>query len=246
MVKKDTTTQAVFVLHGWALDEQNQSKWDDFFHHLRQWGVNDITWVPVPGLDLPLEEVWGVPEYAQYLATVLPPQPIVLLGHSFGGQLALKYAQLFPERVTSLILIDSAGMKNVSLLYRSKKKIFGTAAMLGKQLTQSPKARALLYKLARASDYQAAPASLRQTMSQVVEYDSRTDAASVTAPTLIIWGEHDSATPLSMGYELHHLIPVSQLKVIPAARHSPQFTHPEATAQLAASFITQHSLGTEV
>ncbi|HUC97003.1 MAG TPA: alpha/beta hydrolase, partial [Candidatus Polarisedimenticolaceae bacterium] len=60
----------------------------------------------------------------------------------------------------------------------------------------------------------------------------------ITAPALVIWGEHDRMVPLSHGETYAKLIPQAQpLKVIPKAGHSIHVEQPELMAQLVSDFL---------
>jgi pimeloyl-ACP methyl ester carboxylesterase len=64
----------------------------------------------------------------------------------------------------------------------------------------------------------------------------------ITAPVLVIWGEHDHMVPLSHGEAYANSIPQAQpLKVIPKAGHSVHVEHPELAAQVISDFLTANA-----
>lgn len=229
----------VYLLHGWAPDQYNDQKWQPFQEELAALGVKS-TFLPIPGLSAPLDEVWNLDDYVRWLEGELRGQKdVVLLGHSFGGQLSIRYAAQHPQQLRRLILVAASGIRDQSFKGRSKRLVFGVLAKIGKVLFPIPLARQLLYKLARERDYLNAPPLLRRTMSLILSQEVLADAAQVSCPTLLIWGELDRVTPLKNGSIYQQTLPVAELKIIAGARHSPQFTHTKKVAAAVATFLKQ-------
>ncbi len=227
----------LFILHGWSIDPTTLQKWQHFCDLLEKKGIK-TTILKLPGLSAPLNEVWGLPNYVEWLDDQLKDQKdVVLLGHSFGGQIAIRYTAQFPHKVQKLILLDSAGMRDHRLMPTVKRRVFYFAAKLGKIFFRSEVFRQLLYRLAQERDYQNAPPLLRRTMSTILDDEVIKDLPHVHALTLIIWGNDDQVTPLFMGQFYHQKIEGSQLQIIAQARHSPQYTHPEQLANLIEEFL---------
>lgn len=229
-----TLNQTIFILHGWTY---SISPWQPFIKLLSRRGFT-LKLLRVPGLTAPLTQAWTLTDYVNWLAQTLAaePQPVVLLGHSNGGRIALAFTAQFPRKVSRLILIDTAGIYHQPLLLQFKRFIFGLFARIGKQLTSSPILRRLLYRLAGETDYYQANSIMRQTMINL-SVDLTPILSRITLPTLIIWGGQDQTTPLSHGQTMHHLIKNSTLHTVAAARHSPQFTHPKVVVQSIKQFL---------
>jgi pimeloyl-ACP methyl ester carboxylesterase len=226
----------IYILHGWAIDAENEKKWQPLMNALKKTGLS-VKFLPIPGLTTPVVEVWTLTDYERWLEEQLEKESkVILLGHSFGGQLAIRYAAHHPKQVEKLILIDASGMRPKSLKAQIKRNVFKGIAKVGHVFTQNETLRKFLYMLAREKDYQQASPVLRQTMANVLADEVVADLPQVKAPTLIIWGAQDRATPLSHGQFYAQHITGSQLKVIEAARHSPQFTHVDQVSQLVAEF----------
>ncbi len=231
------TEPTLYLLHGWAVDQFNQQKWQPLMASLAKYHIKTV-FLPIPGLTAPLHEVWDLSDFVTWLGEVLPAQqPVYLLGHSFGGQLAAAFAAQNPHRVTKLILIDSSGVRDHSFFATAKRTVFWVMAKIGKLLFRSEVWRKFLYKVAREQDYLNAPPLLRRSMSNVLEAEIDQDLPKISCPTLIIWGEQDRVTPLWLGNFFHHQIRNSQLVMIKNARHSPQFTHVAEVAEQVAKFV---------
>ncbi|MBU0978494.1 alpha/beta hydrolase [Patescibacteria group bacterium] len=226
----------IYMLHGWALHGQQTKMWAEFIKALKEKGIEGKL-LKIPGLSASLEEVWGVNDYVQWLLKQLPHQPVILLGHSFGGQIAIRLANLHADRVQKLILIDSAGLRDWSLLAKTKRNGLGYLAKLGHRITSSDLVRRGFYKVIGVGDYYHASPLLKKTMSKVVADEVWSDLPKVKQPTLIIWGEVDKTTPLKLGQKMHQLIPSNQWSVVGEAGHSPHLTHPQVVADRVAKFI---------
>jgi len=204
---------------------------------LREAGT-EYRFLKIPGLSSSLEEVWHLGDFVSWVEQeVADLEHIILIGHSFGGQVAVRFVALHPEKVAQLVLIDPAGVRSRTLKARLKRLVFGGAAKLGKPIFRADIFRKLLYKVAREKDYLTASPALRPTLRNVLEEEIIADLPMVACPTLIIWGAHDTATPLSHAEIFHQRIKNSQLHVLPGAKHSPQFTHTQEVARLVKQFL---------
>jgi pimeloyl-ACP methyl ester carboxylesterase len=104
---------------------------------------------------------------------------------------------------------------------------FGKALTMPLPKSIKAKLRRKVYKTV-GSDMLVAE-DLQETFKKVVTDDVRADAARLTLPTLLIYGEDDEATPLWFGQTLHELIPGSTLEVLPDAGH---FVHLDRPAEV--------------
>ena len=91
---------------------------------------------------------------------------------------------------------------------------------------------------AGSSDYAAASPRMRAIMSRVVNEDLSDCLAKIKAPTLLIWGEKDTATPMRDARKMERLIPDAGLVSYPEAGHFSFLDRPGQTAAVIKSFIT--------
>src|SRR6185437_424542 len=98
----------IIILHGWAYSTE---KWKPFVEDLKKHEFTPIV-LKIPGLTAPLENVWNIENYVEWLKKNLEKEDakVILLGHSNGGRIALAFATQYPEKIDTLILIDSAGI----------------------------------------------------------------------------------------------------------------------------------------
>lgn len=213
----------IYIIHGWTY---SLDKWRETEDLLKKNGFDPI-FLKVPGLTDKSPKVWTIDMYTSWLDAELnkDAEPVILLGHSNGGRIALNYVVSNPDKVKQLVLIDSAGVYHNNFSIRVKRKVFKIVSKLGKPLKEVPILRKVIYKLARESDYRDAPLNMRRTMANMIESDKQLDVTKVTASTLIIWGQQDTTTPISDAKTLNSSIKNSTLHIIDGARHVPYYTH---------------------
>jgi pimeloyl-ACP methyl ester carboxylesterase len=168
--------------------------------------------------------VWTLDNYVEWLRTHVGSGPVILIGHSNGGRIALAFTAKYPDVVGRLILLDSSGIASKGLKV-VKREVFRIVAKIGRMLVNSERLRTLLYKLARVADYRKATPEMQQTMANLLSVDLSLVLHTIPCPTLLIWGAQDTTTPLSDGKILHAGINGSRMIVIEGARHSPHITH---------------------
>ena len=218
----------LFIIHGWTY---TLGKWDELVANLND--DFEVVMLKVPGLSQPSEKVWDVPAYVDWLNQQLADEdkPAVI-GHSNGGRIALAYAQAYPDKLSKLILIDSAGIPRQSGGVSLKRKILKPIAKALKPVVKG-RARRGLYRLIGAHDYGNAPPNMRATMQNMLNFDKELDFSAVSVPTVIIWGEADTATPLSDGLALaKKLQAASEPIIIKGAGHSPHASHSAEVAAI--------------
>ena len=235
-MKNQKHKSKIVILHGWAYSTE---RWKPFIEELEKGNiVSDI--LKIPGLTAPLNEVWNIDNYVDWLDEILMKDStersgqgkVILLGHSNGGLISLAYTLKYPEKVKQLILIDSSGIYHKEFFIRLKRFVFASAAKMGKKFTSSPVMKKLLYKLARAHDYESATPVMKETMKNLIRTDYSQFLKNLRIPTIIIWGGRDQVTPVADGKKMNEKIIGSSLHIISGARHSPQLTHSEEVADI--------------
>ena len=190
---------------------------------------------------------WGTWEYASHVEAFMDRVSIPvasLVGHSFGGRIALALAAKWPDRVKNLVLVASAGIRpSRGSLYRVKVG----AAKLAKRLFSLPmwgrlgeRVLAEVYRRIGSRDYRHA-GPLRATLVKVVGEDLRGILSSVRVPTLIIWGDRDQEVPFSSMEIMARGIAGSRLEVLEGAGHFPFIDRPDRFDQLVREFLCQDS-----
>lgn len=192
----------VVILHGWGC---NHTTVRSIARTLEE-GMRVIS-VDLPGhgdSDEP-KEVWGSDDFATLiikLIDLLGLEKPSLIGHSFGGRTSIALASRSDKpALNKIVLVDSAGITPKRSLkyyykvysYKGMKKLAFT--FMGKSKAEKWIERRL--KKRGSADYQAASPKMRAIMSRCVNEDLRKRMSAISEPTLLIWGENDTATPLA-------------------------------------------------
>jgi pimeloyl-ACP methyl ester carboxylesterase len=210
----------VLILHGWGGSiESVRSVLAAVAPVARAWVVD----LPGFGESDPPPAPWGTREYAELvreLMDALGLDAAAVIGHSFGGRVAIRLAAHHPDRVTKLVLVNSAGIRP-----KRKPKYYARFALakLGKAAERfggraGARLRAMILARTASADYLSA-GPLRGTLVRVVNEDQRDELPRITAPTLLIWGAEDRDTPLAAGQLMEKLIPDAGLVVFERAGH---------------------------
>ena len=232
----------IILMHGWGC---NHSTLASVERVALQCGYRVIN-IDFPGFGQSQEppEVWGVEEYTSQLEdfiTALDLKSPTLLGHSFGGRVGILYASRHSD-VNALILVDAAGIKpHRSLGYYRKVYTFKAMKRLMYLVYGRENAEKRLdarRAKAGSSDYASASPMMRRILSRVVNEDLTDRLKHIKAPTLLIWGENDTATPIADARKMESLIPGSGLVSFPGCGHYSFLDNPGQFAAVLRSFLT--------
>lgn len=186
--------------------------------------------------------VWGIEEYTRLIEGMVKKLGIVnpmLLGHSFGGRVGILYASRNP--VEKLILVDAAGVKpRRSLKYYFKVYTYKAGRRLAYLMYSKDKADRMVEekrKKSASADYLAASPRMRAILSKCVNEDLCGVMPDIKAPTLLIWGENDTATPLRDAKIMERLIPEAGLVSFPGCGHYSFLDNPRQFAAVLQSFL---------
>ncbi|BBZ17840.1 alpha/beta fold hydrolase [Mycolicibacterium gadium] len=183
---------------------------------------------------------------------------VTVVGHSFGGGVALQFAHQHKEYCRRLVLISSGGLgpdlgrllRMLSLpgaeialqLLASRpavevgKALRKRALLSGRDVTRYSET---LKGQAALSDRRSRAAFLR-TLRSVVDHRGQAvcalDRLRADLPTLIIFGDEDRCIPVAHAHSVHQAIPGSELHVIPGVGHQPQVQCPDLVARLVSDF----------
>ena len=169
---------------------------------------------------------WAAGDYAQFVAAAMDELVMPrahLVGHSFGGSVALLLAAECPRRVEKLALLNSAGVRRKPARALRWRAAALRSARRGLQQIGLNGAASQLREWSAArfgsADYQAAQGVMRETLLRVLAEDLTAQATRVQAPTLLLWGEKDEETPPWQGEMLEKALPDAGLYVFPGAGH---------------------------
>lgn len=191
-------------------------------------------------------EVWGVELYTRLIEDLVRKEGLerpVLIGHSFGGRVSILYASR--NEVDKVVLVDAAGIKpKRSLKYYLKVYSFKAGKRFWELLLGKEKAQERVDRMRTkrgSSDYAGASPMMRRILSKVVNEDLTDRLPLISAPTLLIWGENDTATPIADAKKMSRLIPGSGLVSFPGCGHYSFLDNPIQFRAVLSSFLKSKS-----
>lgn len=187
---------------------------------------------------------WTLDDYCNFVLKFMKELNLenpIMFGHSHGGRVTLKMVASGMVNPPKIVLLDSAGLipkKSLKQKYRAKSfKIIKKLLTLPLIKNYS---EGLLNKARNhygSADYNAAPEVLRKTLVSLVNTDLRDIIGNIKCPTLLIWGENDTATPLSDAKIIEGLIKDCGLCVIKNTGHFSFCEKPYEANAIINSFI---------
>jgi pimeloyl-ACP methyl ester carboxylesterase len=205
---------------------------------------------PGAGRSCDLPERFGLEDFADCLAALfeaLELGPAHVAGLSWGGTLALELYRLRPDLVASLILADTyAGWKGSLPEEEVRARVAGVEAMLAAPADEFDPTLPGLFAGDPPADLvplideiaaEVRPDSLRAELTLLAEADLSELLPQIAVPTLLIWGEADARSPLTVARQFAEAIPGAQLVVIPGAGHCSNLEQPEAFNEAIRGFV---------
>ena len=232
----------VLILHGWG---GTSDSWTKVQPLLAKKGY--LVVVPdLPGFGkTPSPPVgWSLERYVDFIerfSEELGLKRYVLLGHSFGGRIAIRYAQKYGEEVERLILCSAAGIRHVRLRHKVFLIIAKGANIIGAlpvlRRFRKP-VRRLFYRAIKRTDYLEAEGVMKEVFLSALSRNLKPILSSIRTPTLIIWGEEDESVPLEDAYTMEKEIPGARLVTFPGIGHSPHKKIPEKLVEEIHKFVS--------
>ena len=231
----------VVLLHGWGCDHTIwQATTDMLKEHFKVIAVDFAGF----GNSNEPNEVWGVEEYTRSIEALLSSLGVVrptLCGHSFGGRVSILYASR--NEVARVVLTDAAGVKpKRSFNYYRKVYTYKLLKRLLPLIVGKERAAKIIEQRRAKSgsaDYNNASPMMRAILSKVVNEDLCHLMPKIAAPTLLFWGERDTATPLADAKKMEKLIPDAGLVTVAGAGHYAFLENTPLFLRVAESFLSK-------
>jgi len=213
-VRHGSPPAAVVALHGWRRTSA------DFALLLE--GL-DATAPDLPGFGAaaPPPGPWGAADYAAKVVPVCGEgPPVVLVGHSFGGKVAVMLASAYPDRVRGLLLtgvpLVAPPAPRPSWRYRAARRL----NRLGLVRDERLEARR---RRTGSDDYRAATGVMRdvlvRSLAETREGIYRRALAGVACPVELVWGGHDADAPVAVAEDATTVLAEARLTVLPGVGH---------------------------
>ncbi len=193
---------------------------------------------PATGYDYPRYQRW-----LSALLTRYTSGPLVVIGHSMGGQLAAGLALEHPDRVVAAILLDPAGAGlnariTDSAGYASENTLWLTPAMpyLLPVHDSAWMAEATDMQAYEPAQDPAAAAAARGVLEQFDFNALHDQFGAIRQPVLLIWGEYDHTIPLEIGQQIAAALPCRQFLEL-STMHRPHQTLADTVATAMLAFL---------
>ncbi len=222
----------VLALHGWRRSHE------DFAAVFDRPGAPPAVAPDLPGFGAapPPPEAWGTAAYAAHLVPLFEDKGVladrvVVLGHSFGGRVAVRLARLVPDRVDRLVLtgvplLASAGRRpRPAPGYRLGRRLHRMGLVSGDRMEA-------MRRRYGSPDYRAAEGVMRAVLVGLLADSYLEDMAATRCPVDLVWGAADTEVPLEVAERAQACFPSATLRVLDGVGH---LTPTEAPAALLAA-----------
>ena len=197
---------------------------------------------------------YNFPHLVEWLAAfcqALHLPPVTLLGHSFGGTLAVTYAVDYPEEVEKLLLLAPAVLSSVNYPEFVKRIGVGLGLIdLGSAVSQSkmwvrrqiktpffnPDSMDESVWDRRLADYELARQSA-EVLKASAFHDLRPYLTNVNHEVCLVWGENDNVVPSSDAAQLGAVLPHSEIHLLPKCGHAPMIEKQAEFQAIARQFL---------
>lgn len=215
----------VLFLQGWGTNLDIYKKVID---KLKK--TNRIIALDFPGFGKTPEPptAWDVNDYMEFtdkFIEKLKINNIVLMGHSFGGRVIIRLMNKKDRKfnVRKIVLLDSAGIRaKVSMKNKIKQKWFKVCKkVIGSKIGVKffPGAVERMKNKSGSLDYRKASPLMKQVLVKTINEDLTDMLSNIDVPTLLIWGDMDTATPLTDAKIMEEKIPDAGLVVLKNTGH---------------------------
>ena len=202
----------IILLHGWG---QNIEMMKPIGNNLSN--KYKITIIDFPGFGKSEEPKtpWTIEDYKEMLEKVVEKLKIkcpIIMGHSFGGRVAIRYSA--DNKIEKLILFGSPCIR--------KQKELSMKTKILKKMKQLPGMDSIGEKMKKyigSRDYKAASPMMRQILVNTVNEDLSEYAKKIEEPTLLIWGDNDTEEPVEEAKDLEKIMPDAGLVVLPGGHY---------------------------
>jgi pimeloyl-ACP methyl ester carboxylesterase len=175
----------VLALHGWGRDGSDFARTLD--------GLDAVALdLPGFGASPPPRQATGAAGYADAVMPVLAAasRRLVIVGHSFGGRVAVSLAASHPEAVEALVLtgvplLRRAPVRRPSTGYRLLRTAHRIGIVSDSRMERARRRRG-------STDYRAASGVMREVLVRVVNESYEQELAALTCPVELVWGRNDT------------------------------------------------------
>lgn len=203
----------VLLLHGWGQNIEMMKPIGDKLEKKFK-----ITILDLPGFGKSTEPTfpWTLNDYSEMLEIFVEELKIkkpIVIGHSFGGRLAINYSS--NNVIEKLVLFGSP--------IRPEKSTDSLKVKTLKSLKKLPGMNGIAEKMKKyigSRDYKAASTIMRQVLVNTVNKDLTENAKKIEEATLLIWGDYDEEASIDDAHILEQIMPDAGLIILPGTHYA--------------------------
>lgn len=229
----------ILFLHGWGISTEPYQEVLELIarqHTIIAPDLPSFARSPYPHL---------IPDYDTYakliveLIEALNLEQVHIIGHSIGGGIAITLDTLVPNKVKSIVLLNSTGIPSVSLPEIVVRRAIEMTAQIS-----IPKLKLQFVDIPQVFTHNLLfnTGNVIQALLISLYKDLRHLLPKVQAPCLLLWSEKDLTTPLSAAQEMEKLLPNARTIAVEEGCHEWGLWHPEKLASITLDFIREIEL----
>lgn len=233
-LSKDKNSPTLLFLHGWA------GSWQSWFPILaRLKSQHNLYALNLP---YPQDKILTLDDYCRFVLKFMEKEKLshpVIIGHSLGGAIAAKIASEHPQLVNSIVLVSAAAIRHP---LPRPWKLLQTISYPFRWLTKPFRSHIYRHLPLDTSDYEVLKTkNEKTTFKNLIQSDLTPIISRISCPTLILWGDQDSSTPLADGQRIHSLIPQSTFYSFPNSGHFFYLDHQQEFTQKIIDFVNRET-----
>lgn len=224
-----TARTPIIILHGWGLSKDKYSQLVSLLSKHRAVYAIDL---PGFGKEPLTNNSMTLDNYVTFLLGFIEREQlkkVIIIGHSFGGRVGIKFAKKHSDFVEKLILTGAPVIRHKTFRMWIG---FLLAMTVGKTLKALPKdvqsslRKPLYFMVGQWDYYKAGP--LRQVFTNIINEDIREYFRNLSIPVFLVWGEEDKLTPASDVLLLKQENERVDFVIIPGVGHKLPYEKPES------------------
>jgi pimeloyl-ACP methyl ester carboxylesterase len=235
----ETNSTPILFLHGWGISTE---PYGEVLEQLAQQHSVIAPDLPSFARSSYSELIPDYDRYAKFILSFLEALDLTqvhLVGHSLGGGIAIALYNLAPDRVKSLVLVDTTGIPSKSIPEMIPRRAIEMIAQISiqklkLQLVDIPKVFTYNLLFNTGNVINALLLSLYKDISHLLP--------NIKAPCMLLWSEKDITTPLNNAQKMAAMIPNSKLVTVEEGWHEWGLWYPEKFTSLILDFIHQVEL----
>lgn len=224
--KYGNNKKVLIILPGWG---DTRNTFDYYINVLKNYFTIYIFDYPGFGKSKRLNHSVDIYEYAKYIKNFIKSNNIYnpyILCHSFGCRISIILIGKYRIMVDRLIIIGGAGIRRKSIIRYFKNIKYKFLKKLSIFVKDKDKYLNKLINKYSSLDYKNLNNIERITFNNIIREDLRKYLKYIYCPTILIWGDNDTSTPLKDGVLMNKKILDSSLIVIKKGTHFVYLEYP--------------------